>query len=168
MLSLIDTLLRVQAQRATFLWQNFIRAWFRWGKMCLLCHMRSISWLEIMIQHTPSIICDFHLPVDFRLNILFPHIFWFLHHNGVGICGFTLTKLRHVGDEEKTSPSWLDDTSSPMIASPVFPRSASGTQKKTYWPKLDRFKFFSLDTFEVLGKKPMGSFGIYYNILDRL
>jgi hypothetical protein len=23
-------------------------------------------------------ICDFHCPVDFRLDILFPHIFWFL------------------------------------------------------------------------------------------
>jgi hypothetical protein len=29
----------------------------------------------MMIQHTPSIICDFHFPVDFRLGILFPHIF---------------------------------------------------------------------------------------------
>jgi hypothetical protein len=45
-----------------------------------------------MIHHTPSIICDFHCPVDFRLDILFPHIFWFLHQNRVGLGGFTLTK----------------------------------------------------------------------------
>ncbi len=42
----------------------FIKAWFCWRKMCLFCHMTSKGWLEIMIQHTPSIICDFHFPVD--------------------------------------------------------------------------------------------------------
>ncbi len=26
----------------------FIKAWFCWGKMCLCCHMTSVSWLEIM------------------------------------------------------------------------------------------------------------------------
>jgi hypothetical protein len=57
----------------------FIKAWFCWVKICLFCHMTSVGWLEIMIQHTPSIMCDFHFPVDFRLDILFPHIFWFLH-----------------------------------------------------------------------------------------
>ncbi len=72
-----------------------------------------------MIQHTPSIICDFHLPVDF--------------------------KLRHVGDEEKTIPSCLD-TSSPMMAPPVLPlQSAFCALQKTDWLKLDRFKLFGLD-----------------------
>ncbi len=70
----------------------FIKAWFCWGKMCLFCHMTSVSWLEILIQHTPSIICDFQFTVDFRLDILFPHIFWFLHQNWMGIDRFTLTK----------------------------------------------------------------------------
>ncbi len=37
--------------------------------------------LEIMVHHTPSIICDFHFAVDSRLHILFPHIFWNLHQN---------------------------------------------------------------------------------------
>ncbi len=41
-------------------------------------------------------ICDYHCPVDFRLNIPFPHIFWFLHRNRVGTGGFTLTKHRSV------------------------------------------------------------------------
>ncbi len=68
-----------------------------------------------MIQHTLSIICDFHFPVDFRLDTHFPHIFWFLHQNQVGIGGFTLSRLRRVGDEEKTIPSCLD-TRSLMIA----------------------------------------------------
>ncbi len=53
----------------------FIKAWFCWGEMCLFCHMTAVGWWEIMIQHTPSIICDFHFPVDFRLGILFPHTF---------------------------------------------------------------------------------------------
>ena len=106
--------------------------------------LMSVGWWEIMIQHTPSIICDFHIHVDFRLGILFPHIFWFLHQNWVGIGGFTLTKLRQVGDEEKTIPSCLD-TRSPMIAPPVLPQSAFCAVKKTDWPKLDRFKFLILD-----------------------
>ncbi len=88
------------------------------GGKCLLCHMTSVGWLEIMIQRTPSIMSDFHFPVDFRLDIFFPHIFWFLHQNWVGINGFTLTKFRYVGDEEKTIPSCLD-TSNPMIAPPL-------------------------------------------------
>ncbi len=122
----------------------FIKAWFCWGKICLFCHMTSVGGLEIMIQHTPSIICDFHVPVDFRLDILFPHIFWFLHQNSVGIGGFTLTELRSFGDEDKTIPSCLD-TSSPMIAPPVLPQSAFCALKKSDWPKLDGFKCLIFD-----------------------
>jgi hypothetical protein len=62
----------------------------------------------------------------------------------VGVSGFNLTKLRHVGDEEKPIPSCLD-TSRPMIAPPVLPQSAFCTLKKTDWPKLDCFKFLILD-----------------------
>ncbi len=29
----------------------FIKAWFYWGEMCLFCHITSVSWLEIIIQH---------------------------------------------------------------------------------------------------------------------
>jgi hypothetical protein len=91
-------------------------------------------------------ICDFHFPVYFRLDILFPQIFWFLHQNWVGIGGFNLTKLRKVGDEEETIPSGLD-TSSPMTAPPVLLQSAFCALKKTDWPKLDRFKVLILDIF---------------------
>ncbi len=62
----------------------------------------------------------------------------------MGISGFTLTKLRDAGDEEKTIPSCLD-TRSPMIAPPVLLQSAFCTLKKTDLPKLDRFKFLILD-----------------------
>ncbi len=59
--------------------KNFIKAQFFWGKMCLFCHMTSVRFCRLIRDHDPahtlSIICDFHLPVDFRLNILFPHIF---------------------------------------------------------------------------------------------
>jgi hypothetical protein len=81
------------------------------GQICLLCHMTSVVRLEIMMHHTTSIICDFHFPVDFWLDLLFPHIFWFLHQNRLGIGGFALTPLRKVGDEEKTIPSCLDTSS---------------------------------------------------------
>ncbi len=62
----------------------------------------------------------------------------------MGIGGFTLTKLRHVGDEEKTIPT-CSDTRRPMIAPPVLPQSAFCALKRTNWPKLDRFKFLILD-----------------------
>ncbi len=87
----------------------------------------------------------------------------------MGIGGFTLTKLRHVGDKEKIIPTCLD-THSPTIAPPVLPQSAFSTLKKTDWPKLDRFKFLVLDILSARRvsaelhlesqSKPMGSSGI--------
>ncbi len=140
------------------------------GEMCLFCHMTSVGWLEIMSQHTPSIICYFNSPVDFRLDILFPHIFWFLHQNWVGIGGFTLTKLRHVGDQEKTIPPCLDTPRSPMMAPPVLLQSAFSTLKKIDFLKLDRFKLLVLDVLSAQRvsaelqlesqSEPMGSSGI--------
>ncbi len=51
--------------RSDIFWQNFIKPRFCWGKMCLLCHMTTVGWLEIMIQHTPSIIWNpVHLVQD--------------------------------------------------------------------------------------------------------
>ncbi len=87
----------------------------------------------------------------------------------MGIGGFTLTKLRHVGDEEKTIPS-CSDTLRPMIAPPVLPQSAFCALKKTDWPKLDCFKFLILDNLSAQRvsaelqlesqSEPMGSSGI--------
>ncbi len=69
------------------------------------------------------------LPCRFHALYSFPHIFWFLHQNRAGIGGFTLTKHRSVGDEQKIIPSCLD-TSSLMIAPPVLPQSAFCALKK--------------------------------------
>ncbi len=146
--------------------------------MCLFCHMTSFGWLGIMIQHTPSIICAFQFPVDFRLEILFPHIFWFpVHQNWVGIGGFTLSKLRHVGDGEKSISSCLD-TSSQVISPLVLPQSAFCALEKTDWSKLDRFKFLILDILSARRvsaelqlqsqSEPIGSSGIQRIIFDRI
>jgi hypothetical protein len=126
----------------------FIKAWFCWGEIGLFCQMTSLGWLELMIQHTPSIICDFHFPVDFRLDILLCHIFWFLDQNWVGIDGFTLTKLRYVGDEEKTIPSCLD-TRSPMIAPSVLPQSRGAfcSPKKNRLAEVRTFQVFDFRHF---------------------
>ncbi len=95
----------------------------------------------------------------------------------MGIGGFTFTKLRHVGDEEKTIPT-RSDTSSPTIAPRVLPQSAFCTLKKTDWPKLDRFKFLIFDVLnprrvnavlQLEGQsEPMGLFGIEHIVFDRL
>ncbi len=87
----------------------------------------------------------------------------------MGIGGFTLSKLRQVGDEEKTIPSCLD-TRSPMIAQLVLLQSAFCALKKTDWPRLDRFKFLILDILSAWRvsaelqlesqSEPMGSSGI--------
>ncbi len=91
----------------------------------------------------------------------------------MGIDGFTLTKLRHVGDEEKTIPSCLG-TSSLMIAPPVLPQSAFCALKKKL-AEVRLFQVFGFRHFKcsdsrtrrVSGElqlesqtKPMGSFGI--------
>ncbi len=87
----------------------------------------------------------------------------------MGIGGFTLTKLRRVGDKEKTIPS-CSDTSSPMIAPPVLLQSAFCALKKRDWPKLESFKFLILDILSARRvsaelhlldqSEPMGSSGI--------
>ncbi len=116
--------------------------------MCLSYPMQSVGRLELILYHTSSNICDFHFPVDFGLNIRFPHIFLFLHQNRVGKSGFTLKKLRIVGDEDKIILSSLDTRTSrsSIITQPVLPQSAFCAQKKQR-PKLDRLKFLVLHTF---------------------
>ncbi len=129
-----------------FVAKLFIKACCCWEKMCLSYQVPSVDSLELTLYHTSSNICDFHSPVDVGLNVPFPHIFWFLHQNRLGIPGFTLPKLRNVGDEDKTIWSSLD-TSSLMIAQPVLQQSALCALKKTDWPKSDCYKFFALGTF---------------------
>ncbi len=64
-----------------FFGKLFIKKWCWWEKLCLSCWMPSIGSLQFMFYCISSNICDFHFPVDFRLNDLFPHIFSFLHQN---------------------------------------------------------------------------------------
>ncbi len=64
----------------------------------------------------------------------------------MGIGGFTHTKLRQVGDEEKTIPSCLD-TSSPMIAPPVLPQSALRS-KKNRLAEVRSFEVFDFRHFK--------------------
>ncbi len=122
----------------------FIKTCCCWDKMCLSCLMQSVGSLELMIYRTPSNICDF------GLNIHFPHILWFLHHNRVGISWFTLTKLRNVVDKDKTILSSVDTRGS-MIAQSVslnqFCCRAHSALKKTRWAKVNSLKFLVLDTF---------------------
>ncbi len=97
----------------------------------------------------------------------------------MGIGGFTLTKLRSVGDEEKTIPSSLD-TSRPMMAPPVLLQTVQNAfcALKKKWLKLDRFKFLVLDVFSARRvsaelqlesqSEQMGSFRIQRSIFNRL
>jgi hypothetical protein len=59
---------------------------------------------------------------------------------------FTLTKLRRVGDEEKTILSCLD-ARSPMIAPPVLPQSAFCALKKNRLAEVRSFQVFDFRPF---------------------
>jgi hypothetical protein len=95
----------------------------------------------------------------------------------VGIDGLTLTKLRSVGDDEKTIPS-CSDIRCLMIAPPILLQNAFCALKNTDRLKLDRFKFLVLDIFSARRvsaelqlesqSEPMGSFGIKLNFFDRI
>ena len=55
----------------------FIKAWFCWGRTCLFCHMTSVGWLEIIIQHTIhylwlSLPCRFQAWYSFPSYLLIP------------------------------------------------------------------------------------------------
>ena len=49
----------------------FIKAWFCWERMCLFCHMTSVGWLDIMIQHTIHYLW-LSLPSRFQARYSFP------------------------------------------------------------------------------------------------
>ncbi len=114
---------------------------------CLFCHIAFVRGWENMIHHMPSIICDFHLPVDFRLDILFPHIFRFLHQNWVETRGFTLASLRKFGEADKTIPS-CKDSSSPKIAPPDLLQSAFCALKQNRLAVVRSFQVFGFSHFK--------------------
>jgi hypothetical protein len=76
-----------------------------------------------------SLVFDFHIPVDFGLNVLFPHIFSVLHRNSVETCWFSLVMYESPLTEEISMQSSLDGRIS-MFLPPVLAQSAFALPKK--------------------------------------
>ena len=100
-----------------------------------------------MIYHMSSLAFDFHIPIDFGLNVLFPHIFSGLHRNSVETCWFSLVMHESPLTEEISMQSRLDSRIS-MLLPPVLAQSAFALQKKKIkmlWPRLKLLRFLVLD-----------------------
>ncbi len=110
--------------------------------------MLSVRRLQILIYHLSSLGIDFVIPVDFGLNVLFPHIFSVLHHNSIETGWFSLVIHESPLTEEKSMPSSLD--SSILMLPPPVSRRAHLRSKKKLIAKLSQIKtleFFALDAF---------------------
>ena len=97
-----------------------------------------------MISHVSSLAFDFHIPVDFASNVLFPHIFSVLHCNSVETCWFSLVKHESPLTEEISMQSSLDSRIS-MLLPPVLAQSAFAL------PKKNQDTFAQIRSFEVFG-----------------
>ena len=86
--------------------------------------------LQFMIYHVSSLGFDFHIPVDFGLNVLFPHNFSVLPRNSIETSWFSLVIHESPLTEEKSMPSSLDTRIS-MLTPPVSRRAHLRSQKKT-------------------------------------
>jgi hypothetical protein len=99
-----------------------------------------------MIYHLSSLGFDFHIPIDFGLNVLFPHIFSVLHRYDVETCWFSL--VMHVSPltEDISMQSRLDSRIS-MLLPPVLAQSAFELPKKikTLWPRLTLLRLLVLE-----------------------
>ncbi len=82
-----------------------------------------------MIYDVSSLGFDFHIPIDFGLNVLFPHIFSVLHCSNVETCWFSLVMHVNPLKEEISMQSSLDNHISMMLP-PVLEQSAFALQKK--------------------------------------
>ena len=109
--------------------------------MCLLCCILSVYRLQIMLCCLSSLGINFHTPVDFGSNVLFPHIFSVLHHISTETSGFSLLIHESPLTEEKSMPSSLD-TSVSMLLPPVSRRAHLPSQKKPY-TQIKPFQFFA-------------------------
>ena len=109
--------------------EMFIKTWFCSKKMCLHCCMLSWYWLEFMIYHVSSLGFDFYIPIDFGLNVLFPHIFSALHRYSIETCWFSLVMHESLLTEEISMQSSLDSSIS-MLLPPVLAQSAFALPKK--------------------------------------
>jgi hypothetical protein len=97
-----------------------------------------------MIYHSSSLGFDFHIPIDFEFNVLFPLIFSVLHCNSIETSWFLLMMHDSPLTEEKSMQSGLDTRIS-MFHPPVSAQSASALPKKyikILEPKLKRFELF--------------------------
>jgi hypothetical protein len=83
-----------------------------------------------MISHVSSLGFDFHIPVDFGLNVLFPHIFSALHRYSKETCWFSLVMHESLLTEEISMQSSLDSRIS-MLLPPVLAQSAFALPIKT-------------------------------------
>jgi len=126
-----------------FFTENFIKRRFCIKKLCLLCWILSVHRLQSLIYHLSSLGIDFHIPVDFGLNVLFPHIFSVLHRNSIETSWFSLVIHEKPLTEEKSMPSSLDSRIS-MLPPPVSRRAHLRSQKKLI-AKLKHWSFFILD-----------------------
>ncbi len=79
-----------------------------------------------MIYHVSSLGFEFHIPVDFGLNLLFPHIFSVLHRNSEETCWFSLVMLEGPLTEEISMQSMLTDTTlaSPPSGPAILPQTS--------------------------------------------
>ena len=112
-----------------FFAEMFIKRWFYSEKLCLLCCILSVYRLQIMIYFLSSLDFDFHIPVDFGLNVLFPHISSVLHWNSMETSWFSLVIHESPLTEEKSMQSSLD-THISMFPPPVSRRAHFALPKK--------------------------------------
>ena len=111
-----------------FFAEIFIKRRFCSKKLCLLCCILSVCRLKNMICHSSSLDFDFHIPVDFGLNVLFPHNFSVLPCNSIETSWFSLVIHESPLTEEKSMPSSLDTRIS-MLTPPVSRRVHLHSQK---------------------------------------
>ena len=109
--------------------------------MCLLCCILSVYGLQIMMYNSSSLDFDFHISVDFGLNVLFPHIFSVLHRNSIETSWFSLVMHKSPFTEEKYMQSSVDTRIS-TLPPPVSRRAHFALPKKIK-PKLKHFSFFA-------------------------
>ena len=134
-----------------FFAEIFIKRRFCSKKLCLLCCILSVCRLKNMICHSSSLDFDFHIPVDFGLNVLFPHNFSVLPCNSIETSWFSLVIHESPLTEEKTMPSSIDTRIS-MLTPPVSRRAHFALPKKTY----TQIKAFEVFAFRCILTGPRG------------
>jgi hypothetical protein len=96
-----------------------------------------------MISLVSSLAFDFHIPVDFGLNVLFPHIFSALHRYSIETCWFSLVMHESLLMEEISMQSSLNSRIS-MLLPPVLAQSAFALPKQNQdtLTQIRSFEFF--------------------------